>query len=104
MFFFFLSIRRPPRSTRTDHSFPTRRSSDLDAGSDSLLSFATLQGLNEAETLACFGRFYREDVPKNPEGSDHRNIRNFMRSGWGGAVRRTGAQDLRLSRGKASPI
>src|SRR3546814_9685968 len=26
---FFLMIRRPPRSTRTDHSFPTRRSSDL---------------------------------------------------------------------------
>src|SRR3546814_2519294 len=24
-------IRRPPRSTRTDNSFPTRRSSDLDA-------------------------------------------------------------------------
>src|SRR3546814_15113102 len=28
---FFLMIRRPPRSTRTAHSFPTRRSSDLDA-------------------------------------------------------------------------
>src|SRR3546814_16773864 len=28
---FFLRIRRPPRSTRTDHSFPTRRSSDLAA-------------------------------------------------------------------------
>src|SRR3546814_2520442 len=27
--FFFLLIRRPPRSTRTDTSFPTRRSSDL---------------------------------------------------------------------------
>src|SRR3546814_6889744 len=27
--FFFLMIRRPPRSTRTDNSFPTRRSSDL---------------------------------------------------------------------------
>src|SRR3546814_14049613 len=27
---FFLMIRRPPRSTRTDTSFPTRRSSDLD--------------------------------------------------------------------------
>src|SRR3546814_7884873 len=26
---FFLMIRRPPRSTRTTHSFPTRRSSDL---------------------------------------------------------------------------
>src|SRR3546814_13287289 len=29
-FFFFLMIRRPPRSKRTDTSFPTRRSSDLD--------------------------------------------------------------------------
>src|SRR3546814_2725876 len=28
---FFLMIRRPPRSTRTDTLFPTRRSSDLDA-------------------------------------------------------------------------
>src|SRR3546814_15895489 len=27
--FFFLIIRRPPRSTRTDTLFPTRRSSDL---------------------------------------------------------------------------
>src|SRR3546814_21047696 len=27
--FFFLMLRLPPRSTRTDHSFPTRRSSDL---------------------------------------------------------------------------
>src|SRR3546814_962998 len=27
--FFFLMIRRPPRATRTDTSFPTRRSSDL---------------------------------------------------------------------------
>src|SRR3546814_19005360 len=27
--FFFLRIRRPPRSTRTDTLFPTRRSSDL---------------------------------------------------------------------------
>src|SRR3546814_11644020 len=29
--FFFLMLRRPPRSTRTDTLFPTRRSSDLDA-------------------------------------------------------------------------
>src|SRR3546814_13735281 len=28
-FIFFLMIRRPPRSTRTDTLFPTRRSSDL---------------------------------------------------------------------------
>src|SRR3546814_3073646 len=31
---FFLMIRRPPRSTRTDNSFPTLRSSDLDLGED----------------------------------------------------------------------
>src|SRR3546814_4912430 len=30
MHFFFLINRRPPRSTRTDTPFPTRRSSDLD--------------------------------------------------------------------------
>src|SRR3546814_7361278 len=29
--FFFLMIRRPPKSTRLPHSFPTRRSSDLPA-------------------------------------------------------------------------
>src|SRR3546814_10070963 len=27
--FFFLMLRRPPRSTRMTHSFPTRRSSDF---------------------------------------------------------------------------
>src|SRR3546814_975311 len=42
--------------------------------------------LSEAETLACFGCFYREDVLKNPDGTDHQNIRNFMRSGWGGVA------------------
>src|SRR3546814_13954623 len=32
VFFFVLMIRRPPRSTRTDTLFPTRRSSDLPDG------------------------------------------------------------------------
>ncbi|MFT4047340.1 MAG: HopJ type III effector protein [Solimonas sp.] len=50
-----------------------------------MLAFAKLQGLSEAETLACFGRFYREDVLKNPDGTDHQNIRNFMRTGWRGS-------------------
>src|SRR3546814_8933629 len=36
---FFLMIRRPPRSTRTDHSFPTRRSSDLSTYTSFLLSY-----------------------------------------------------------------
>jgi len=60
------------------------------AGSCKILSFARLQGLDEAQTLACFGRFYREDVLLHPEAADHPNIRNFMRSGWAG-VRFAGA-------------
>lgn len=54
------------------------------AGSCKIFSFARLQGLTEAQTLACFGRYYREDVLQHPDASDHQNIRNFMRSGWAG--------------------
>jgi len=53
-------------------------------GSCKVFSFAKLKGLNEEETLALFGDFYRTDVLKNPEGTDHQNIRNFMQSGWDG--------------------
>lgn len=53
-------------------------------GSCKIFAFAKLQALNEAETLACFGRYYREDVLRHPQASDHQNIRSFMRSGWSG--------------------
>lgn len=56
------------------------------AGSCKVFAFGRLQGLNEAETLACFGRYYRDDVLKHPEGVDHANIRSFMRHGWAGIV------------------
>ena len=55
-------------------------------GSCKILAFAKLQGLSEQETLACFGRYYRDDVLQHPEANDHPNIRNFMRRGWGGVV------------------
>lgn len=55
-------------------------------GSCRIFAFAKLNGLNEAETLCCFGKFYRDDVLGNPTGSDHANIRNFMRHGWAGIV------------------
>lgn len=54
------------------------------SGSCKLFAFAKLNGLSEAHTLACFGAYYREDVLKNPGGSDHQNIRNFMKTGWSG--------------------
>jgi len=54
------------------------------SGSCKLFSFAKLQDLNEAQTLACFGQYYRDDVLKNSHGSDHQNIRQFMLHGWAG--------------------
>jgi len=53
-------------------------------GSCKIFAFAQLHGLNEAETLALFGDYYWQDVLLNPEGSNHGNIRQFMRSGWTG--------------------
>jgi len=53
-------------------------------GSCKIFAFAHLHGLDAKKTLNCFGNYYREDVLQNPEGSDHGNIRNFMRYGWSG--------------------
>lgn len=53
-------------------------------GSCRIFAFARLNALSPADTLALFGRFYRVDVLQHPEGSDHGNIRNFIRHGWAG--------------------
>ena len=60
----------------------TENEADQNNGSCKIFAFAQLQSLNADETLECFGRFYRDDVLKNPEGTDHGNIRNFMQYGW----------------------
>jgi len=53
-------------------------------GSCKIFSFAKLNKLSKEETLGLFGDFYRTEVLKNPEGSDHQNIRNFQQFGWDG--------------------
>ncbi|MCQ8847473.1 HopJ type III effector protein [Alteromonas stellipolaris] len=53
-------------------------------GSCKLLALGQHLQLNQAQTLALFGGFYRDDVSKNPEGDDHANIRNFMQTGHEG--------------------
>ena len=53
-------------------------------GSCKIFYFAQLNALNQQQTLACFGRYYSEDVLKNPTGDDHGNIRNFINTGWQG--------------------
>ena len=56
----------------------------VNSGSCKLFRFAQQQGLGEQKTLACFGRYYRDDVLKNPDDDNHQNIRNFMKTGWQG--------------------
>jgi hypothetical protein len=64
----------------------TQNAAGQNGGSCKILAFAKLQGLGEQATLACFGRYYRDDVLQHPDGSDHANIRNFMRTGWSGVA------------------
>ena len=53
-------------------------------GSCKIFAFGRLNNLNKQQTLACFGKYYREDVLAHPGNADHANIRNFMLSGWEG--------------------
>jgi len=62
----------------------TKNQADTNNGSCKIFAFGLLNKLNEEQTLACFGDYYRKDVLENPEGDDHQNIRNFMKSGWAG--------------------
>ena len=47
-------------------------------GSCKILAFAKLNNLTKQQTLACFGKYYRDDVVKYPGGTDHGNIRALM--------------------------
>jgi len=53
-------------------------------GSCKIFAFAKLNGFTEEQTLSCFGTYYRDDVLKFPKGTDHENIRSFMKHGWSG--------------------
>ncbi|MBM1105068.1 HopJ type III effector protein [Aurantibacter crassamenti] len=60
-----------------------KNESRQNSGSCKLFAFAIQQGLSKEETLACFGQFFR-DVQSTPEGTDHQNIRNFIKTGFEG--------------------
>lgn len=53
-------------------------------GSCKVFAFALLHGLNEAQTLALFGKFYREEVLLQPLAENHANIRQFIKHGFAG--------------------
>lgn len=54
-------------------------------GSAKVFTFAQLNKLDEANTLQLFAEHY-QSVLKNPDGTDHQNIRQFMIHGWAGIV------------------
>lgn len=62
----------------------TQNAADQNNGSCKVFAFAQLNKLTEEQALQCFGDYYRKDVLQNPQGDDHQNIRNFMKSGWAG--------------------
>lgn len=53
-------------------------------GSCKILALAKHFELDRDQTVALFGHYYRDDVLGNPDGDDHANIRNFMKTSWGG--------------------
>lgn len=61
-----------------------RNAAGENSGSCKLFSVAKIMGLDEQQTLVSFGQYYRDDVQGNPDGDDHQNIRNFMKTGWSG--------------------
>ena len=63
---------------------PLQNNAGENSGSCKLFAFAKLQGFKQDETLACFGKFYFEDVLNDPNGTGHQNIRNFMKTGFEG--------------------
>ncbi|MCK5904092.1 MAG: HopJ type III effector protein, partial [Gammaproteobacteria bacterium] len=53
--------------------------------------------LDQQQTLACFGAYYRDDVLQNLKADNHQNIRHFMKNSWDGIVFDGDALRLRTS-------
>ena len=63
---------------------PLNNAPGENAGSCRIFAFCRRHELSEMQTLHCFGRHYRQDVLTDPTGEGHRNIRQFMQTGWAG--------------------
>ena len=76
----------PTRFSNGEGSNAVINEAGTNEGSCKIFAFAKLNHLNEKQTLACFGKYYREDVLGHPDNDDHANIRNFTLYGWQGIV------------------
>ena len=77
-------IYTPSRFTNGNENSRVTNEAGCNEGPCKIFSFAQLNNLNENQTPACFGKFYRQDVLDNPHNNDHANIRNFIEAGWNG--------------------
>jgi len=68
----------PTRFTNSE----TVNEANQNNGSCKIFYFAQMNQLTPEQTLQLFGDYYRIDVLQNPDGTDHQNIRNFMKYGW----------------------
>jgi len=73
----------------------THNAAGTNSGSCKLFAFALLQKLSVEETLACFGAYYFEEVLGDPDGTNHQNIRNFIKTGWDGIQFESEALELK---------
>ena len=74
----------PTRFINGKGSNTTINEAGTNEGSCKIFAFSKINKLDVKQTLACFGKYYREDVLGHPDNDDHANIRNFMQYGWQG--------------------
>jgi len=67
-------------------------------GSANVLSYAALSNLDDESTVKLWGQYYR-DVKADPSGTDHSNIRAFMKTGWDGVTFENGISLTRKNTG-----
>ncbi len=77
---------KPTRFTNGSGDNAAINEAGSNEGSCKIFAFAQLNNLSPEQTLHCFGDYYRDDVLNNPNGTDHANIRNFMKTGWQGIL------------------
>jgi hypothetical protein len=63
---------------------PVENAPGANEGSCKIFALGKLFGLSREETVSLFGELYWKDVVENPDGTDHANIRTFLRDGWEG--------------------
>ena len=58
---------------------------DQNQGSAKVLAYAKLNNLSQEDTLKLFAEHYNA-VIETPNGTDHNNIRQFIKNGWNGVT------------------